>query len=397
MKAQCGSWLPNYALVQSKMMSESAPKYVISIAGKSGISDNLTGMVTHFLYALLTNRIFLRLSFGQITPHLETVYVSPNINWTSFHIPEFVYKCMKPPYTYYRTNRSGIIKTTTSKCTHQKTHLTVWNNMRFYPLDLINSDHDGIFLYSNLKKHLHGNSDAEVILISGHRGRVYATFRNTHHKTDLARMDLTPQTAFPCLFNYLFRLQPDACSSQCQTIKNSLITSGQNNILRIGIHIRIKDAIFKNGTDVTLESAKFHLQCAEKIVSHLPPNQKWIFFMVTNSRRLRVLVKEKYEDRMITDTTSEPLHIDCTKNPNCTEESNRSALRVAASDLMLLSLADVHIITSSSGFGVIASMMKTSTNHSIFRVDRFRGRSDEDCQLGREDTLESVTQDWSGI
>ena len=132
-QSNCGVWMSDYTKFHESMMYNSSANYVISIAGRSGLTDTLVGMVTHFLYALLSKRIFLRLSFGKL-PRLENVFSSPNINWTSFDIPEYAYRCMKPPYVYHRANKSGIITITASKCSFQRQHLTTWNNLRFYPL-----------------------------------------------------------------------------------------------------------------------------------------------------------------------------------------------------------------------------------------------------------------------
>eukprot|EP01041_Mallomonas_annulata_P007141 gene7141-14534_t len=47
---------------------------------------------------------------------------------------------------------------------------------------------------------------------------------------------------------------------------------------------------------------------------------------------------------------------------------DRIAMQDSARDMRLLSLTDIQVISMSSGFGLVASMMKLSRNHIIFRV-----------------------------
>lgn len=55
----CGSWQFHYSKLHKSIISGQQPgRYAISVPAPAGLSDRLVGLVTVFLYALLTNRAF---------------------------------------------------------------------------------------------------------------------------------------------------------------------------------------------------------------------------------------------------------------------------------------------------------------------------------------------------
>ena len=56
---RCGSWQESYSKMHRSIVSGEQPgQYAISVPAPAGLSDRLVGLVTVFLYALLTNRAF---------------------------------------------------------------------------------------------------------------------------------------------------------------------------------------------------------------------------------------------------------------------------------------------------------------------------------------------------
>ena len=55
----CGSWQEKYSNLHRSVVSGEQPgNYAISVPAPAGLSDRLAGLVTVFLYALLTDRAF---------------------------------------------------------------------------------------------------------------------------------------------------------------------------------------------------------------------------------------------------------------------------------------------------------------------------------------------------
>ena len=55
----CGSWQESYSKLHRSIVSGELPgRYAISVPAPAGLSDRLVGLVTVFLYALLTDRAF---------------------------------------------------------------------------------------------------------------------------------------------------------------------------------------------------------------------------------------------------------------------------------------------------------------------------------------------------
>eukprot|EP00607_Mallomonas_marina_P009944 CAMPEP_0182419220 /NCGR_PEP_ID=MMETSP1167-20130531/3637_1 /TAXON_ID=2988 /ORGANISM="Mallomonas Sp, Strain CCMP3275" /LENGTH=120 /DNA_ID=CAMNT_0024593941 /DNA_START=64 /DNA_END=423 /DNA_ORIENTATION=- len=118
----------------------------------------------------------------------------------------------------------------------------------------------------------------------------------------------------------------------------------------------------------------------------------YVFYVTTNSLELRRAIKREYGERVLTDTSAPSLHTDCTKNGNCHENNISKALRLAVTDIALLSLADVHVISARSGFGVVSSMLRLGPEHSIYRIDQYAPRTTS-CD-GTPDNMEAVTEEW---
>jgi len=111
-EASCGTWQKSYRYLHHSILKNNVPaRYVVSIPVRAGLADNLTGLVTQFLFALLTNRAFLRTSYEHSIP-LEEVFQSPRIELHNNSLPIYLFSCLLPPYpedkSTYCVNESKI-------------------------------------------------------------------------------------------------------------------------------------------------------------------------------------------------------------------------------------------------------------------------------------------------
>ena len=72
-----------------------------------------------------------------------------------------------------------------------------------------------------------GSWRSETIFFSSNRGCVTNLFENPHHGPQLRAMGLTPNNAFGSVFNFLFRLKPEACYGECRRLEALLLKAGQ--------------------------------------------------------------------------------------------------------------------------------------------------------------------------
>lgn len=152
---ECGTWQNNYTTLHSSILSnKTSARYLISVAGQCGLCDNLTGLITQFLFAILTGRAFQRFTYGNLA-RFEDVYWSPHIQWVAPELPESVYSwynftyslqilvyqkmfyfsvlieyfcpSLKPPYqdNFYKK---------ASQCSKEKLQNPVWESRRYYPM-----------------------------------------------------------------------------------------------------------------------------------------------------------------------------------------------------------------------------------------------------------------------
>ena len=302
----CGVWANNYSLFHKLSLNGSVqnPHFVASVAVRAGLADNIKGLVTQFLFALLANRAFLRLSFGNL-PRMEDIFDSPFVNWTGIDIPSSIYECMKPPYK----NISGNTEIRLLKCQNEQRNLIYWNNMTFYPLHLVN-DEQLMFENKNLSEIIPNMENINFILYSGNRGKSISSFNNIYHRNQLLSMGLRPETTFSCLYHYLFRPKENkiCIEKNCKIIYNTITKSKASNHTVIGIHIRLPDAVFKNPNAASIAATKSHFRCAEEYAQTLPHHQPGIFFLITNSIRLKHIAKSYYKHRIVTDIQSLAQH-----------------------------------------------------------------------------------------
>lgn len=204
-------------------------------------------------------------------------------------------------------------------------------------------------------------------------------------------MGLRKETTFKCVIDYLLKLKPSACGTTCTEMKNQLIQWQNQGVIIIGIQVRVGDEVFNKDFDLNKipDPSKNHLQCADKIAMRFRMVGKTVkYFFISDSQQLRTRIKQQLGAQVVTDDKFVPTHIHENQN---SFQSKIDALGNSASDIMLFSLAHIHVISKSSGFGQKAAFLSDASN----KIHIFLGDDGAACSLIKF-SADSALQ-WSGV
>ena len=297
--SECGNWQKHYTDLHKSITQGLSPKrFLVSVPLKGGLADTIIGIVSQFLFALLTERAFLRLNLD----FLDEVFVSPNINLNvSFVIPLL--------YQHMWNN----------ECKEIKRNVVQFNNSNYYIMCATNNytfmNH--IYTATNFSTLPMDHRDIEVILFSSNRGRIISIFQNPFYRKTLLNYGLRPETCFACLFHYLFRIRNNTvCNTiSCQNVKSALLQKKSEGVIIIGIQLRFPDITFLSNSFFYRRRkvafsfyTKHFFDCANQYATSLESTQKYIFFLVSNSLLIRKIASRKYGKMLITDTTTMSSH-----------------------------------------------------------------------------------------
>lgn len=203
--ALCGNWMSSYVeLHKSIRAGEQAPRYVM-VDPMSGLSDSLACIGSAFYLALLTDRAFV-MDESVEADRFSNMYQSHYIDWESdlqkvAHLSNF---------TIYGLR-------------------TIGDPLEGYPFD--------VFRRGDLNSF---GTNADVIYVSRCNGGVVVPlFVNAIYRRQLFRMGLRPETAYGCMFNFLFDILPavrEMFAREIPIIEDS-------SSIKIGIQIRTGDEI----------------------------------------------------------------------------------------------------------------------------------------------------------
>jgi len=396
----CGTWQREYTeLHTATLKGELPPRFAISLAVEAGLADRLVGTIGAFYFALLTKRAFQITSFDPI-PGLELGFehnASP-IQWLRAPIEEPIIKPMK--YSMMEA-----LHLTIDPATHQVA--PEHNRTKWAYLYLINEHPDKyrIFGQEDLNMQPRGSHLSENIILAMNRGQSGVIFDNPHHKQQLQNWGLTKHTAFTCAWQYLFPVPQQGVAVRAQSISQRLRTSPA---LKIGLQVRLGDfelarskAWDEGLAAAYLNAAKRHIDCAEQIEARWAteyPGRPIQWFVISDSRNLRIALKNKYGTKIVTDDESMPQHVDC-NNPlsKCKTAKNmqQAAMILAVADIITMSMTDAQIISLQSGFGRIGGWL-ANCEKKIFQVSMTHKVWNANCS-GSFDSIEHLTGNWSGI
>lgn len=81
--------------------------------------------------------------------------------------------------------------------------------------------------------------EPDILLTVSNRGSTFKLLHNPHHRDVLKNTyNFTEQTAFPCIFHFLFQMNDEVCNSDCQRVANRLRRADNDNTVTLAIHVR---------------------------------------------------------------------------------------------------------------------------------------------------------------
>jgi hypothetical protein len=404
-----GEWQTKYMQLHESVMKVHAPadqrKFVVSVPVRAGGADNLLGVISLFLYALLINRAFLRVKYtmeGHHAPVMDHAYAPATFDWTA---PEFnlnITACMWPPYDGSMGQRH---------CDHGPTK---WlpkdpKEYTFHPYFMVNSFQKERFWYQDYNTMLGEDGKKDVIFVASNRGNVLMTFYNPHHnKTLIEDFGMKPETAFGCIWNYLFRLKSHVCVEGCRKTlakiheikKNRLLVKSSAHPFPVWDHMiiamQIRDQHIGNPDNVW-----FH--CADQLAEDYKTNYgvKEVTFILINPIILtQKMAQDYYKDRLLLptwDILTDTYHDVLGESEKGAAESKDkiNAVIESARDWEVMSHADTHVVTSRSGFGIIGGMMRVR-QPSEYRLFHTRDAK-RTCKVNSPDPLLYFVDEWSGL
>lgn len=392
-KGSCGNW--RYTELHRKILSGEAPqRYLVSIPPFTGLADKLVGIPGEMMWAMLTNRAFQYLPRHGF-PAYDSVFDILNINITGpSDLPNEIQDGPgRIDFNHY-LDRLG---------SPDKRHEINFDFNEYFPICLRNNDSANtiILTESDLTIYPPTYYNTKYLMVESNRGMTYRFFDNPHHADTLRSWGLTPENSFGCMMKYLFRIKESGCDEICQGIRKEMKAAGDNNVAVIGIQVRVGDASMDGEDKTTLERGAPHFKCAQDIADELyeKTGKKSIFYLISDSISLITAAKGHYGDRLLADNATRPMHTALCRDCHTKEHKTR-LIQHTTNQVFLFSDADYHVVTTDSGFGMMAAWMNSEPiTGRIFRVSG----NEPVCRGGGGSYKHVITdprelaKGWSGI
>ncbi|PNH03174.1 hypothetical protein TSOC_010775 [Tetrabaena socialis] len=298
-------------------------------ADPDGLADRLVNAVSSFYFALLTDRVLCIQPAHAGQPGLEAAFSAPSIDWTCRGAPA----PLPGPVAAWNPTEDD-----------------AWMDPHFE-------------VYTTfVRSHLNtvGPHNATTIELRMHRG-----ISNQHHRAQMERMGLRPDTAFGCAVQFLFGLGAEtrALAEADPGLHGVMVDEGA---IKIGIQVRLGDAhilaqLEKNGETELDEKSR-------GIISG---------FLQFGSRLLAL------------NQTAVQFYQNVTA----------AGLRATALEHWYFSRCHQHVITGHSGMGRTAAFAGLRPGPGLFSMEvadgtRMAGRG---CEVGDADRPFDVYNTWSGV
>ncbi|CAH1756189.1 23155_t:CDS:2 [Entrophospora sp. SA101] len=347
----CGSWQDKYTTLHEKILNGTAPQRYVSYICEAkincgGLADRILGMTSTFLFALLTDRAFL--ADWQVPLPLDTIFDSSNIDWS--------YDSFNSDYLTKDLNTTELnIIDYNSK--HLDYHFSLSNWTTRYPEPFIK-------FYTN-------------------QGLIQRAFDSKYYSSKLKEMGLRPHTAFGCFLDYLFTPIPPALSFITQYTALFALP----NIFSVGIHIQVGDSYEQSHL---LQDYGYFFNCADQLTqTYAAPDQKVIYYLVTDSLKLRTEAYTKLEHVIISG-----LQIDSGHG----HYDQANGVINAIIENSILSKTDYRVI-SQGNFGKLAAFHSKQL-HSTVSLSTAATTGTKFLDCSREDiftTFNQLANEWSII
>ena len=379
----CGAWREKYVKMHNDILAgRLPPRYLVSIAPPQGLADRLAGISAQFLIAYFNKRAIFFTS-NKDTPGIDTAYDLVNIKSA---LPSGFMKGQDDILLNLTFDEYPPSIDREKSC---PLYLNAGANVVQYPI--VHKRNVDIFTTGDLRHSVNGCEHAETIYATGNRGFSWSVFDNPHHKSELKSMGLRRETTFRCVIDFLLQLKPSSCGATCQQIKGQITAARDKGVVIIGIQVRVGDNVFEPGFNLSAipDPSRHHLSCANKLSGRFRMIGKTVkYFFISDSQALRTRIKQKLGNQVFTDDKFTPSHIHESQSGF---DSKAQALAGSASDIMLFSMAHVHVISKTSGFGQKAAFLSDASN----KIHIFFGDDGANCSLTKY-SVDSATQ-WSGV
>ncbi|CAG8449342.1 2503_t:CDS:2 [Funneliformis caledonium] len=343
--SSCGTWQKDYAKLHEDILAgKEDQKYVAYICEASsncgGLADRILGMTSTFLFALLTNRAYL--ADWQAPLPFDKIFDSPNIDWS--------FDSLSP---------ESVIKDLTT--------------IEISVIDFDSQRLDNHFLLSNWTT----KYPDPFIKFYTNRGMIIRTFDSKYYAQPLKDIGLRPHTAFGCIFDYLFRPVPPAMSFI--TKYTSLFSI--RNIFSVGIQIRARE------DTNALQDYEYFFRCADQLTrTYAAPDQKVIYFLITDSVALRDEAVQKLEHVIISGLPIKSYH---GHHDHIDDVTN------AVIENWILSKTDYRVI-SPGGYGKLSAFHSKQLHTTVLMNYPVFDKQIPDCT--KEDafiTFSKLANEWS--
>ncbi|GAX74912.1 hypothetical protein CEUSTIGMA_g2358.t1 [Chlamydomonas eustigma] len=360
-RGQCHDyWQDQYIKLHRDMLlgpPSQEQRILVYFALDAGLADRMISAVSSFFYALLTRRAFKIHWGGEF--RLESGYSQPSINWT-----------FDPEYDMWSFNNTAENPA----------------NLSFYQRDpkFEKNKEQLVSLYQRTDLNLHLPDHRTIIMHRAH-GRLRYLFNNPHHSYQLQQWGFRPETAFGCVFRFLFYPTSEALAQVAdvsELVGNRTYLAqearlghvvpafrynpGRRTVI-IGIQLRTGDKSMRalDSCDRKIDEPNFKLffECAKTLEEDLDPSRKELNIFWKS-------VKKMYGKKVI---TSLKVKTDHSFKSNAHQVTG---FQSAVGESWVFGRADYHILTEMSTFGRLGALISLRTR-SIFNMN---GRSLKRCR-----------------
>ncbi|GBG00487.1 hypothetical protein Rsub_13306 [Raphidocelis subcapitata] len=343
---------------------------------------------------MLQRRAFTSVSYEYL-PGFAAACEQPYVNWTHPHpLPSDVLDPLK--YTY---------KGERGHCCGRSYENTSVDTSKFYPWYLtthglpqekgvVTLQHYEVFATANLSE-FPPNSDGPYIVAGANRGRTYRlAAENPYHRATFWEFGISPANAFMCGFFFL-------CSPNAAVVKSYSSfweQLSEPGVLKIGIQVRLGDAVL-HGHDMTasaaMRAAQPFFSCAAALEkAFATPRQKVVWYLNADSHTLRVAAKEKYGEKLLTDTETVMRHPDCrlSGEKSCASLAMDTLMVHSIGAMLTFSKVDYHVITHFSGFGRLPAWLSGKWDH-IYEIHP----GESGCNPGQPTPFSTSANNVAGV
>ncbi|GAA5892813.1 hypothetical protein JCM6882_000586 [Rhodosporidiobolus microsporus] len=296
-KCQGAAWLGNYEKMHAEILSgEREPKFISYHCEQGmncgGLGDRLLGMTSAFFLGLVTDRAFL--AEWQTPIPLDIVFDSPHVNWSYSSFTSNLHPVLGEKRLREASAELDIIHF--DRLSVDATFgTTSWNPKKGRKLTPGFEKRDLAY-------------QSPWIKFFTNRGMIQRSFKYKHLQKSIDRLGLQPATAFACISQYLFKPKPPALD----LISEYTSALALPTVFSVGIHVRTGDRSMKDLEYDKINTVKRHSQffrCARELgETYAQPDQRVVFYLVTDSAHLKEDAQRVFGQRLVT-TDMQPQHV----------------------------------------------------------------------------------------